>query len=216
MIKVSPSILSCDFSKLSEEIKSVEPYCEMLHIDVMDGHFVPNITFGTVVVRSIRKITDLEFDVHLMITNPEKYIEEFAKAGSDIICVHAEVDHSILKLIKLIKKYGKKAGVSLNPDTDLDLILPYLRDLDMVMIMSVFPGFSGQNFMPKVLDKVKTLVKARKIHKAKNLEIEIDGGINKDTAKSARDAGVDILAAGSYIFKSKNRKKAIAMLKGAK
>ena len=173
-VKISPSILSSDFSILKQEIKSVEPYCDFLHIDIMDGHFVPNITIGPAVVKSIRKITNLTFDVHLMISEPEKFIEEFANAGADYISVHAETEKPILKLIKKIKKYGKKPGVTLNPDTKIDKIIPYLRDLELVMVMSVFPGFSGQKFMPEVLDKVQTLVKARKIHRAKDMLIEID------------------------------------------
>jgi ribulose-phosphate 3-epimerase len=211
--KISPSILSADFSILKKEIKSVEPYCDFLHIDIMDGHFVPNITIGPCIVRSIRKITNLIFDVHLMISEPDKFIEDFANAGADYITIHAEVDKPLLQLIKKIKKYGKKAGVSLNPDTDIDKVMPYIRDIDLILVMSVFPGFAGQKFIPDVLKKVEMLVNARKINRAKNLLIEIDGGINEKTAKLAREAGVDILAAGSYIFKSKDRKKAIEKLR---
>ncbi|MBN2422436.1 ribulose-phosphate 3-epimerase [Candidatus Woesearchaeota archaeon] len=213
--KIAPSILSADFSKLKDEIKSIEPYCDLLHVDVMDGHFVPNITIGPCVVKSIRKISKLEFDVHLMISEPEKYIESFAKAGADIITVHSEVKYPLLKLIKEIKKYGKKAGVSMNPDTEIDSIMPYIKDLDLILVMSVFPGFGGQKFMPEVLEKVKMLANARNINRTKNLLIEIDGGINEKTAKLAVKAGVDILVAGSYIFRSDNREKAIESLKKA-
>ncbi len=208
---IAPSILSADFGKLNEEIRSVEPFCDLIHVDVMDGHFVPNITIGPCVVRSIKSTRPL--DVHLMISEPEKYIEAFAKAGAEYITVHAEVKHPVLKLIKEIKKYGKKTGVSLNPDTDIDSIIPYLRDLDLILVMSVFPGFGGQKFMPEVLEKIMMLVKAREVHRAKNLLIEVDGGINDKTAKLAWDAGADILVAGSYIFKSGSRKEAISSLK---
>ncbi|MFH0875649.1 MAG: ribulose-phosphate 3-epimerase [archaeon] len=213
MVKIAPSILSADFSKLGEEIKSIEAYSDFLHIDVMDGHFVPNLTIGPCVIASIRKTTKLEFDVHLMISEPSRYAEEFAKAGADIITFHAEAEKEPLKLIKQIKKLGKKCGISINPDTDIDIILPFIKDIDLVLFMSVYPGFGGQSFIPQVLEKVKLLDNARKLNRAKKLLFEIDGGINEKTAKLAVNAGIDILVAGSYIFKAVDRKKAIESLK---
>ncbi|MBU0757729.1 MAG: ribulose-phosphate 3-epimerase [Nanoarchaeota archaeon] len=213
-ILVSPSILSVDFSNLEKDMLSIEQYVDMFHIDVMDGHFVPNITIGPCVVKGIRKVTRKIFDVHLMISEPEKYIKEFSDAGSDYITVHAEVKYPMLKLIHEIRKFGKKAGVSLNPDTDIGCVLPYIKELDMITVMSVFPGFSGQKFMPEVLEKVRLLDNARKVNRAKELLIEIDGGINGETAKLAVEAGADVLVSGSYIFGSRNRKKAIDELRG--
>jgi ribulose-phosphate 3-epimerase len=199
-IKIAPSILSSDFSKLGEVLEELnQSGAEMVHVDVMDGHFVPNITFGPPVIKKIRKYSDLPFDVHLMIAPVHKYIKDFADAGADIITVHPEATDNLLQTIELIKSLGKKAGVSLNPKTSLDLIFPVLNLIDLTLIMSVNPGFGGQKFMPEVLSKVKIL---RKKIDEENLkvEIEIDGGINFNTGKLAKEAGVDILVSGTTLF----------------
>ena len=199
-IKIAPSILSSDFSKLGEVLEELnQSGAEMVHVDVMDGHFVPNITFGPPVIKKIRKYSDLPFDVHLMIAPVHKYIKDFADAGADIITVHPEATDNLLQTIELIKSLGKKAGVSLNPNTSLDSIFPVLHLIDLTLIMSVNPGFGGQKFMPEVLSKVKIL---RKKIDEENLkvEIEIDGGIDFDTGKLAKEAGVDILVSGTTLF----------------
>ena len=199
-IKISPSILSSDFGQLSTEIKKIEDAgADMIHVDVMDGHFVPNITIGAPVVKALRKHTSLPFDVHLMISPVHKYVKDFADAGADIITVHPEATDNLLQTIELIKSLGKKAGVSINPKTSLDSIFPVLHLIDLVLIMSVNPGFGGQKFMPEVLSKVKIL--RQKIDEENlEVEIEIDGGINFDTGKLAKEAGVDILVSGTTLF----------------
>ncbi len=213
MALVSPSILAADFSKLDSEIKSVSPYCDMLHLDIMDGHFVPNISFGPSLIRSIRSLTDIPFDTHLMVENPQDFIDTFIDAGSDIVTIHAESKHPLLKLVKMIKKRGKKAGIALSPKTDIDRIIQLMRDLDQITVMTVEPGFAGQKFMPEILDKIRMISNARDIHRAKKLRIEVDGGIDGTTGKSAAEAGADILAAGSFIFRAKDRKGAVNILK---
>jgi len=215
MILIAPSILSADFSKLDEEIKSVEKAgAEWIHIDVMDGHFVPNITIGPIVVAKIRKISDIFFDVHLMIENPDKYVEQFAKAGADLITIHAEVCSDIKSSIKKIKELGCKAGISINPETSLDKIERIIGDVDLVLIMSVHPGFGGQSFIKDVLPKIK---KTRNIINKLNKKIylEVDGGINKENAKIVKEHGADVLVAGNFIFTSGNYKEAIQSLKDA-
>ena len=199
-IKISPSILSSDFGQLSTEIKKIEDAgADMIHVDVMDGHFVPNITIGAPVVKALRKHTSLPFDVHLMISPVHKYVKDFADAGADIITVHPEATDNLLQTIELIKSLGKKAGVSINPKTSLDSIFPVLHLIDLALIMSVNPGFGGQKFMPEVLSKVKIL--RQKIDEENlEVEIEIDGGINFDTGKLAKEAGVDILVSGTTLF----------------
>jgi len=214
-IKISPSILSADFSKLGSEIQSLEKAgANLIHIDVMDGHFVPNITIGPEVISKLRKYTILPFDVHLMISPVNNFIKSFAEAGADIITIHPEATNNLLDSIKKIKTYKKKVGVSLNPETSVDEVLPILNLIDVVLIMSVNPGFGGQKFIEKTLEKVKIL---RKEIDSKSLktQIEIDGGINFTNAKMAIKAGVDILVSGTTIFKENqgNLKKNIQLLK---
>ena len=200
-VKISPSILSADFSKLSDEVLNLEKAgADLLHIDVMDGHFVPNITIGPKVIKDLKKHTSLPFDVHLMISPVHRYIKNFAEAGANIITIHPESTSNLIESINEIKKFGKKAGVSLNPETPIEKVMSILGLIDLVLIMSVNPGFGGQKFIKKTLEKVKTL--RREIDKKKlPVEIEIDGGINFENAKSAKSAGVDILVSGTTIFK---------------
>jgi len=200
-IKIAPSILSADFSKLGSEIQDLEKAgADLIHIDVMDGHFVPNITIGPEVIRKLRKYTSLPFDVHLMISPVHDFIENFADAGADIITIHPEATTDLINSIKKIKSYNKKVGISLNPETSIDKVLPVLNIIDLVLVMSVNPGFGGQKFIENTLDKVKLLRK--KIDEKKlNVQIEVDGGINFDNSKMAKKAGTDILVSGTTIFK---------------
>ena len=209
MVKIAPSLLAADFADLKKELKEISS-ADYLHLDIMDGHFVPNISFGPGLVKSIRGSSDLVFDVHLMITNPLKYIEAFAKAGADIITVHVECDDDVSKAINLIKSFNIKCGIVLSPDTPVSEALPYLDDVDMVLIMSVYPGFGGQKFMPDMLQKVKEL---KSIKGNRKYEIEIDGGIGPENSKLAIDAGVDVLVAGTSVFAKKDRNAAIEELK---
>ena len=214
-IQISPSILSADFSQLGNEIKRLEEGgADMIHVDVMDGHFVPNLTIGPPVIKALRKQCSIKFDVHLMISPVHKYIEAYADAGADIITIHPEATENLEESISKIKSLNKKVGVSLNPESKLDLITNYLEKIDLVLIMSVNPGFGGQKFMPEVLDKVKQL-KEIKSKKNMNFDIEIDGGINFDNCQSAIEAGANILVSGTTIFKSNNGdiKKNINLLK---
>ena len=216
-IQISPSILSANFSQLGSEIKKLEEGgADMIHIDVMDGHFVPNLTMGPSIIKSLRQTTKLQFDVHLMISPVHKYINDYADAGADIITIHPEATENLKESINQIKKFNKKVGISLNPKTKIDLITEYLGEIDLILIMSVNPGFGGQKFMPEVLDKIKEL---KKIKDKKNLsfEIEIDGGINFDNYKLAIEAGATILVSGTTIFKSNNGniKKNIDLLKSS-
>ena len=214
-IQISPSILSADFSQLGNEIKRLEEGgADMIHVDVMDGHFVPNLTIGPPVIKALRKQCSIKFDVHLMISPVHKYIEAYADAGADIITIHPEATENLEESISKIKSLNKKVGVSLNPESKLDLIAKYLEKIDLVLIMSVNPGFGGQKFMPEVLDKVKQL-KEIKSNKNMNFDIEIDGGINFDNCQSAIDAGANILVSGTTVFKSNNGdiKKNINLLK---
>ena len=233
MIIISPSILSADFANLERDIKRVEDGgAHWLHIDVMDGHFVPNITIGVPVVKSIKKITKLPLDVHLMIENPEKYVEPFVQAGANIITFHYEASNDINNLIKFIKSFGIKAGMSIKPKTPADVVFPYLNDLDLVLVMTVEPGFGGQKFMQDCADKIKVIreyaqchseaenvmrsfaplkmTKAEESHN--NLIIQVDGGINAETAKICTQYGANSLVAGNYIYGSDDIKKAIQSL----
>ena len=214
-IQISPSILSADFSQLGTEIKRLEDGgADMIHVDVMDGHFVPNLTIGPPVIKSLRKHSSLKFDVHLMISPVHKYIEAYADAGADIITIHPEATQNLADSIKAIKKLNKKVGVSLNPESKIELITEFLDQIDLVLIMSVNPGFGGQKFMPEVLEKIKKLKKIQK-EKNFNFDIEIDGGINFENCKIAIDAGANILVSGTTIFKSNGGdiKKNINLLK---
>ena len=200
-VKIFPSILSADFSKLGEEIISLEKAgADYIHIDVMDGHFVPNITIGPEVIKRLRPVTKLTFDVHLMIAPVDNFVKDFANAGADIITFHPEATKDISQTIKLIKSFGKKVGVSLKPKSPIDLIENHLKDIDLILIMSVEPGFGGQKFMPEVLDKMKKLrniVNEKKL----NIDIEIDGGINFENSSKAKEFGANILVSGSTVFK---------------
>ena len=202
-IIVAPSLLAADFSKLREEIQEVESYgAEYLHLDVMDGNFVPNISFGVPVISSIRKHSNLVFDVHLMVENPDRFIKDMVDAGADVITVHAEATKHLNRTIQLIKSYGKKVGVALNPSTPLDVIKYDLKDIDMVLIMTVNPGFGGQAFIEGMLQKIRDL---RSIDS--NIDIQVDGGINDKTSKLVKEAGANILVAGSYLFKGDYKQK---------
>lgn len=215
MVKIAPSILSADFSKLGEEIKDVERGgADYIHVDVMDGHFVPNITIGPLIVEAIRPVTKLPLDVHLMIENPDQYIEAFAKAGADYITVHVEACRHLHRTIHFIKSLGVKAGVVLNPATPVQMIEDIIEDVDMVLLMTVNPGFGGQKFISSVLQKIAA-VKKMADDKELNIEIEVDGGINEVTAKLCVEAGANVLVAGSAVYNQKDRAKAIAAIKGS-
>ena len=214
-IQISPSILAADFSQLGNEIKRLEEGgADLIHVDVMDGHFVPNLTIGPPVIKALKKNCSIKFDVHLMISPVHKYIEAYSNAGADIITIHPEATEDLSASIAKIKDLGKKVGVSLNPETKIQVILDQLDKIDLVLIMSVNPGFGGQKFMPEVLIKIKDLKKIQK-NKGFDFDIEIDGGINFENSKEAIDAGANILVSGTTIFKSNNGdiKKNIELLK---
>ena len=203
-IKISPSILSADFSQLGSEIKRLEEGgADLIHVDVMDGHFVPNLTIGPPVIKALRKFTTIPFDVHLMISPVHKYIKDYADAGADIITIHPEATENLLNSINHIKELNKKVGVSLNPDTKTNVIIDYLDKIDLVLIMSVFPGFGGQKFIPEVIKKIEELDQIKK-NKKLNFDIEVDGGINFSNSKIVIEAGANILVSGTTIFKENN------------
>ena len=213
MIKISPSILSCDYSKMGDEFKRMEECgADWLHIDVMDGHFVPNITLGAPIVKCMRKCSSLVFDVHLMISDPKKYIPDFVKAGADVITFHVESDSPTGETIDLIRSLGCKAALSVKPKTPVEVVFPYLEKLSMVLVMTVEPGFGGQSFMADMLDKVKVL-RAECERRGLDTDIQVDGGINEQNAGLAVQSGANVLVAGSAVFGSKDAKATIASLK---
>ncbi len=200
-IQISPSILSADFSQLGSEIKKLEQGgADLIHVDVMDGHFVPNLTIGPPVIKNLRKYTNLPFDVHLMISPVHKYIENYAEAGADIITIHPEATENLKESINLIKRLGKKVGVSLNPKTEIKTLIDEIDSVDLVLVMSVNPGFGGQKFMPEVLDKIKELKKIKEENQY-HFDIEVDGGINFSNSKIVLEAGANILVSGTTVFK---------------
>ncbi|MBD3156480.1 ribulose-phosphate 3-epimerase [Candidatus Peregrinibacteria bacterium] len=207
MVHIAPSILSADFGALNKEISTIEAHSDYMHIDVMDGHFVPNLTFGAPVVRCIQ--TDTPLDVHLMVENPQHYVDDFASIGLEVLTFHYEAVEYAPSLLKRIRKQGMKAGISVKPNTDITVLKPLLEHLDWVLVMSVEPGFGGQSFMPAALDKIKWLRE-----KAPDLDIAVDGGINAETGTLCKEAGANILIAGSYIFKADDRLAAIRSLRG--
>jgi len=208
MIVLAPSLLSADFSKLTDEIKKIEDAgAKYLHLDIMDGHFVPNITFGAPVVKCIRPITDMVFDVHLMIENPEKYLEDFAKAGADILNVHVETINDNKAIIDKIHSLGCKAGITLKPDTPVEAIEDVLENVDMVLVMTVYPGFSGQKLIPEAMSKIPVLEKIKKT-KGLSFDIQIDGGVSVDNLREVLDAGANIIVAGSAVFSAEDSSKA--------
>ena len=203
-IQISPSILSADFSQLGNEIKKLEEGgADLIHVDVMDGHFVPNLTIGPPVIKTLRKFTNIPFDVHLMISPVHKYIEDYAKAGADIITIHPEATENLEDSINLIKKLNKKVGVSLNPDTKINVLKGHFLNIDLILVMSVFPGFGGQKFIPDTINKIKNIKDIKEKNKYK-FDIEVDGGINFTNSKEVINAGADILVSGTTIFKENN------------
>ena len=213
MIKVSPSVLACDLSKLSDEVNSIEAAgADMVHLDVMDGVFVTNISFGLPVIASLRKNTNMFFDVHLMINRPERYVQRFIEAGADLVTFHYEATDCPEDILAEIRKSGKMAGISVKPGTPVEVIYPMLDSCDLVLIMTVEPGYGGQAFMPEMLDKIRAL-SAEIERRGLNVDIQVDGGINGETGKLVREAGATNLVAGSYVFKETDRKAAIDSLR---
>jgi ribulose-phosphate 3-epimerase len=214
MVKIAPSILSADFARLAEEIRDVEQGgADYIHVDVMDGHFVPNITIGPLIVEAIRPVTKLPLDVHLMIEQPDRYIPAFAKAGADYLSVHVEACPHLHRTIHLIKEHGVKAGVVLNPHTPVEMIQHIIDDVDLVLLMTVNPGFGGQKFIPSVLPKIRQVAQLVK-ERGQFVEIEVDGGINAETARLCMEAGANVLVAGSAIYNERDRAAAIRAIRG--
>lgn len=215
MIKISPSMLSCDFSKMGREAEKIaQSGADMLHLDVMDGHFVPNITFGAPVIKSIRHTSDIVFDVHLMISDPLKYAEDFVNAGADIITFHVESDSDIKETIDKIKSLSCKVGLSVKPKTPVEEVFPYLEDIDMVLVMTVEPGFGGQSFMADQMEKI-TALKSEIARKGKTIDIQVDGGINEKTVSVAAKAGANVFVAGSAVFSGDYSKNISSLRNGA-
>ena len=213
-IKIAPSILSADFSKLADEIRAIERAgADLIHIDVMDGHFVNNITFGPVLIKSIRDITELPFDVHLMINPAHNFIKDFVESGSDTISIHIEIPENIQATIDLIKSFKKKVGLAINPDTDIKKLVPYLDSIDQIIIMSVYPGFAGQSFIENTIDRISSV---KKMIEHRQIEIEVDGGINSSVSGRCIDAGSAILVAGSAVFKGSLYKENIQIIRNNK
>lgn len=211
-IEVAPSILAADFRRLEEEVKAVQDAgADRIHCDIMDGHFVPNLTFGPIIIEAVKKCVSIPLDVHLMIYHPEKYVDQFCDAGADVLMVHAEACEDLPRVLESIKTRGVKSGVAVNPDKSIDLFLPYLNKIDQILIMSVYAGFGGQKFIPQTIDKVK-VVAGLIAEKYSNIDLEVDGGINNKTAKMCIDNGVNVLVAGSYVFGSDDYRKRIASL----
>lgn len=210
MVKVAPSILAADFSKLGEELDSISN-SDFIHIDVMDGHFVPNISFGGCVIESIRKVTDIPFDVHLMISHPLSYIESFSKNGADYISFHIECEDNIKECIDLVKKCNKKPGLAISPDTDVKLLEPYIDDIEIITVMSVYPGFGGQSFIESSYDRIKAI---KKLIGTKNILLSVDGGVGEKNVRKLEECGNNMIVAGSSVFKAADRKEMIKKLRG--
>ncbi|NIM20744.1 MAG: ribulose-phosphate 3-epimerase [Candidatus Latescibacteria bacterium] len=213
-VAVAPSLLSADFSRLGEEIAAVESAgADLLHLDVMDGHFVPNLTFGPLIIEAINRLANLPLDTHLMIDHPDRYIPRFIDSGADIVTIHVEASEDLTRDLKMIKEHGGKCGLSINPDTPLERTKRFLDKIDLLLLMSVFPGFGGQEFVDTVLEKISTARDFRE-KEGFGFAIQVDGGINPDTAKRVRDAGVDIIVAGTAIFRSPDYARAIVDIRG--